>query len=194
MKSETRLEIVGLIQHQAMMNTYGLVLQEANGTRRFSILIGEPEAQSITLKLKNKVLPRPLTHDLIINILQALNCELKEVVISALKNDIFYSELHITGSDGKDYTVDARTSDAVALAVRAECPLYIKSEILDQVGTELARKKEPVTLDEIADATPDDMRLLGEQTINRLLKQAVEEEKYELAAKLKKVQEQKKQQ
>ena len=104
-------------------------------------------------------------------------------------NDIFYAELHIKGYDGSACTVDARTSDAVALAMQAECPIYIKAEILDLVATEVSPRKLPETLDEVEDAAPDELKLLDRHVLERLLQQAVEEERYELAAKLKKAME-----
>ena len=189
MTTEIRLEIVGLMANQPIQGTYGLVLQEAGGNRRFSVLIGESEAQSITLKLRHKRLPRPLTHELVNNMLLTLGYELEKVLLYALVNDIFYAELHIKGYDGSACTVDARTSDAVALAMQAECPIYIKAEILDLVATEVSPRKQPETLDEVEDAAPDELKLLDRHALERLLQQAVEEERYELAAKLKKAME-----
>lgn len=186
MTTEIRLEIVGLMANQHIKGAYGLVLQEARGNRRFSVLIGEAEAQSIALKLRNKSLPRPLTHELMANLLLTLGFELEKVLIYALVNDLFCAELHIKGGDGATYRVDARTSDSVALAVVTGCPVYIRSDILEQVGTEVSPKGLPETLDDVEDAEPDELKLLGRQTLARLLQQAVEEERYELAAKLKK--------
>lgn len=188
MNSEIRLEIVGLVYNQAVVSTYGLVLKEINGSRRFSVMIGEPEAQSIALKINNKVLARPLTHDLIKNILLTLHADLKKILIYELKNEIFYSELYIEDTDGKIFVVDARTSDAVALAVRAECPIYIKSYILDIVGTEvepeMMQQAKPHTLADVENLSNDEIAFLTKEELNDFLAQAVKEEKYELAVKL----------
>ncbi len=185
METNVKLEIVGLMQNQRPEGTYGLVLQEEGGNRRFSMLIGEAEAQSITLKLRNKELPRPLTHELMCNTLRALCCQLEKVLIYAFVNGIFCAELHIITADGHKCTVDARTSDAVALAVRAGCPICIKREIFDLVGMTISSPKLLETLDDLEDASPDEMRLLSRQRLSTLLQQAVSEERYELAAKLK---------
>ena len=190
MESEIRLEIVGLIYSQSVVNTYGLVLSEKGGTRRFSIMIGEPEAQSIALKINNKVLARPLTHDLIKNILVTLKAQLKKVLIYELANEIFYSELHIEDFHGKIFTVDARTSDAVALAVRAECPIYIKSHILDIVGVEMSADENAAKPS--AGKTPDnftdeDWNSLSKIELTDLLDSVLKEEKYELAVKIRDV-------
>ena len=143
MESEIELTITGLVYNQTVVGTYGLVLSEVNGNRRFSVMIGEPEAQSIALKINNKKSPRPLTHDLIKSILNTFKAELVKVVIYDMVNDVFFSELHIKKGD-EVLIIDARTSDAVALAVRSDCSIYIKSEILDIVGTEI----EPAEVDD----------------------------------------------
>ncbi len=183
MESEIELTITGLVYNQTVVGTYGLVLSEVNGNRRFSVMIGEPEAQSIALKINNKKSPRPLTHDLIINILNTFKSELLKVVIYDMVNDVFFSELHIKKND-EVLVIDARTSDAVALAVRSECPIYIKSEILDIVGTEIEPaepdEKEPVPVNG-EDLTADDLDLLSVEALEELLEMAVHEEKYELA-------------
>lgn len=188
MDNEVRLEIIGLVYNQSIVSTYGLVLREKEGNRRFSVMIGEPEAQSIALKINNKVLARPLTHDLIKNILITLQAELKKVLIYDLINDIFYSELYIETHDHRVFVVDARTSDAVALAVRSECPIYIKREILDVVGTEInppdAEVKRTFTLNDLEELADNEMYLFSIEELEEFLLQAVNEEKYELAVKI----------
>ena len=87
MSEEIKLNIIGLVYNQTIIGTYGLVLNEVGGNRRFSIMIGEPEAQSIALKLNNKQSPRPLTHDLIHNILSVFEAKLEKIVIYNMIND-----------------------------------------------------------------------------------------------------------
>lgn len=184
MDSEIKLTVTGLVYNQTIVGTYGLVMSEVNGNRRFSVMIGEVEAQSIALKINNKKSPRPLTHDLIRNMLLALGAELQKVVIYDMVNDIFFSELQIKNGNNV-LIIDARTSDAVAIAVRSDCPIYIKSEILDIVGTEvdlvietdneetLPEEKEKLSIDELNSLTID--------ALKKLLEKAVNEEKYEFA-------------
>lgn len=185
MDNEIRLSITGLVYNQTIVGTYGLVLSEVGGNRRFSVMIGEPEAQSIAMKLNNKKSPRPLTHDLINNILKVLDTKLEKILIYNMLSDVFYSELHIR--KGEDtIIVDARTSDAVALAVRSDAPIYISSEILDIVGTEVEaaspEKTEEIEVEVNAeDLTPDELDLLSMNDLEELLKMALQEEKYELA-------------
>jgi len=185
MNSEIKLTITGLVYNQTVVGTYGLVLSEEFGNRRFSVMIGEPEAQSIALKMNNKKSPRPLTHDLIKSLLNAFEATLEKVLIYDMVNDVFYSELHIL-KDGKVMIIDARTSDAVALAVRADCPVFIKSEILDIVGTEidtvavqeLSKSNSSREPDDLSDA---DMDLLSLESLEEMLEEAISKEKYELA-------------
>jgi len=185
MESEIKLSITGLVYNQTVVGTYGLVLSEEFGNRRFSVMIGEPEAQSIAMKLNNKKAPRPLTHDLIHNLLNTFGSKLEKILIYNMINDVFYSELHIkTGVDV--IVVDARTSDAVALAVRSDSPIYIKSEILDIVGTavesETTDNEDEDEIDvDAEELTTDEMDLLALEDLEELLNMAVKEEKYELA-------------
>ena len=184
MDSEIKLTITGLVYNQTVVGTYGLVLSEENGNRRFSVMIGEPEAQSIALKMNNKKSPRPLTHDLINSILNSFDAVLQKIVIYDMVNDVFFSELHIL-KETKPIVIDARTSDAVALAVRSDCPIYIKSEILDIVGTEVEapEPEEPkiVLPENEEDLSDDDLDLLTVETLEEMLDLALSNEKYELA-------------
>lgn len=192
MESEIKLSITGLVYNQTVVGTYGLVLSEEFGNRRFSVMIGEPEAQSIAMKLNNKKSPRPLTHDLIHNLLNTFGSKLEKILIYNMINDIFYSELHIKSGDDV-IVIDARTSDAVALAVRSESPIYIKSEILDIVGTAVDEQtsnneeEQPEDDTEIEieingeELTSDELDLLSIEDLEELLNMAVKEEKYEFA-------------
>lgn len=184
MNSDVKLTITGLVYNQTVVGTYGLVLSEEFGNRRFSVMIGEPEAQSIALKMNNKKSPRPLTHDLIKSLLSVFDAELQKVLIYDMVNEVFYSELHIK-KDDKVMIIDARTSDAVALAVRSDCPIYIKSEILNIVGTEIepvVEEEQKVNLPENnEDLSDDDLDLLSLDSLEEMLQLAISKEKYELA-------------
>ena len=185
MDSDIKLTITGLVYNQTVVGTYGLVLSEEFGNRRFSVMIGEPEAQSIALRMNNKKSPRPLTHDLIKSLLGVFEAELQKVLIYDMVNDVFYSELYIKKDDNV-LIIDARTSDAVALAVRSDCPIYIKPEILNIVGTEV----EPQVDEEVKkvnlpenneNLTDEDLDLLPLTALEEMLEMAINKEKYELA-------------
>lgn len=187
MNNEIQLSITGLVYNQTVVGTYGLVMSEMSGNRRFSVMIGEPEAQSIAMKLNNKKAPRPLTHDLINSILRVFDSTLEKILIYNMVSDIFYSELHIRKGE-ELLIVDARTSDAVALAVRCEAPIFIKSEILDVVGTAIEPSEETALDDpddelsvQAEDLTPQELDQLNMTDLEELLKMALQEEKYELA-------------
>ncbi len=194
MANEIKLTVTGLVYNQSIVGTYGLVLSEEHGNRRFSVMIGEPEAQSIALKLNNKRSPRPLTHDLINNILLAYEAYIEKVLIYDMVNDVFYSELHINSVNDKKLVIDARTSDAVALAIRSNAPIFIKSEIIEIVGSNIdtsIRKTEDIDDmhdDDVAidaeEMTAEQLDALSEDALNELLKMAITEEKYELAVNL----------
>lgn len=196
MNDEIRLTISGLVYNKTVVNTYGLVMQEKEGNRRFSIIIGEPEAQSIALKMNNRTLTRPLTHDLIKNILISLKADLKKIVIYDLVNEIFYSEIYIENSDKELIKIEARTSDSVALAVRADCPIYIKREILDIVGAEIEidseNEKKSYSYENIDSLSIEELGFFSEERLEDFLDQAVAEEKYELAVKIRNALENKK--
>jgi hypothetical protein len=184
MENESRLSITGLVYNQTVVGTYGLVLSEMEGNRRFSVMIGEPEAQSIAMKLNNKKSPRPLTHDLINNILSIFGTKLEKILIYNMISDVFYSELHIR-KDDEVLIVDARTSDAVALAVRSDAPIYISAEILEIVGTVVEAPAEKTEVMEVElnaeDLSNEELDLLNITDLEELLSMALHEEKYELA-------------
>ncbi len=189
MASEIKINVAGLVYNQSVVGTYGLVLVEENGKRRFSVMIGEPEAQSIALKMNNKKSPRPLTHDLILTILNVFGAKLQKVLIYDMVNDVFYSELHLMKGE-MAMVVDARTSDAIALAVRSDCEIYIKEDIMGIVGMEV-ETTEPVDAqnDESEDIdaeqlTPEELDMLSLEDLEELLNMAINEEKYELAVNL----------
>ena len=188
MTNEIRLHISGMVYNQALGGTYSLVLTEDSGQkRRFSVLIGESEAQSIALKLNNAKSPRPLSHDLMNSIINMLEAKLLKVVIYDMVNDIFYSELYLLHA-GKSIVVDARTSDAVALAVRSNAPIYINSDILDIVGTviepeaDMDDKSEMPASVSLDNLTNDILTRLPDAKLQELLDQAIKEERYEMAA------------
>ena len=188
MASEIRIHIAGMIYNQSLGGTYSLVLSEDGGQkRRFSVLIGESEAQSIALKLNNAKSPRPLSHDLMNSIIRELHAKVVKVVIYDLNNDIFYSEIYLI-HDNKPVIIDARTSDAVALAVRCDAPIYIHSDILDIVGTAIDEEKtetdQPIEEDLLRpeNLNVTTLKKIGTEKLKDLLEVAIVEERYEIAA------------
>ncbi|MFV0390348.1 MAG: bifunctional nuclease family protein [Paludibacteraceae bacterium] len=189
MQKEIKIHIAGMIFNQSMGGTYSLILSEDEGLkRRFSVLIGEAEAQSIALKLNNTKSPRPLSHDLMNIIIRELNARMVKVLIYEMVNDIFYAEIYLAQND-KPIVIDARTSDAVALAVRCNAPIFINSDILDIVGTvinddEIADAKQSFSEKDIVikELTIEKVRYLSLTKLTSLLTKAIDEENYEIAA------------
>ncbi len=111
-----------------------IVLKEVNGSRTFPIVIGLYEAATLDRKIKNVRTPRPLTHDLLENVITGLNKALARIVVHELKNNTFYAKL-VLQSDGKEIEIDARPSDAIILAVQMKTPIYVEEKVLDEVIT-----------------------------------------------------------
>src|SRR3972149_11519930 len=130
---KVKLEIVGLSYSQTQTGAYALVLGESKGKRRLPIIIGGFEAQAIAIQLEKMTPSRPLTHDLFKNFADTFNIKLKEVVIYNLVEGIFYAKL-ICDDHEKEIEIDARTSDAIALAVRFDCPIFTYEFILSAAG------------------------------------------------------------
>lgn len=182
-----KLNIVGLSYSQTQSGAYALVLGEAKGKRRLPIIIGGFEAQAIAIQLEKMTPSRPLTHDLFKNFSDTFDIKLKEVIIYNLVEGIFYAKL-ICSADGKETEIDARTSDAIALAVRFECPVYTYEFILSSAGIiledqpeEKETKKEEKKV-EIKDT--GDYTSRSTEELKELLKKAIEGEAYERASKI----------
>jgi uncharacterized protein len=135
------LDIVGLQPSMTQTHNYAVVLGERGGNRRLPIIIGAFEAQAIAVAVERMLPNRPLTHDLFKNTLDTFNIELKEVVISNLLDGVFYARLVCT-KGGDSYEIDSRTSDALAMAVRFNCPIYTYEFILEAAGVVLEEPEE----------------------------------------------------
>jgi len=189
--SAIRLYVKGLSYSQTQSGAYALVLGEEDGERRLPIIIGGFEAQSIAIALeKDMNPPRPLTHDLFKNFADQFGIGLKEVLIHKLQDGVFYSIL-VCERDGETHSLDARTSDAVALAIRFKTPIYTYEEILDKAGVILGESSSSEKLEEkesdgskaITESKPSssDKSL---DTLKKEMDEAVKNEDYEKAARL----------
>jgi uncharacterized protein len=172
------LEIVALSHSITQTNSYAVVLGEVNGLRRLPIVIGGFEAQAIAVALERMKPTRPLTHDLMKNFMLAFNVELHEVIIADLQEGIFYSKLLCT-SDADTVEIDSRTSDALALAVRFGCPIYIYENIFDIAGVE---NPDQGVIDDKPAATEyaahEDLKDMSLDELNTLLTDVLEQEDY----------------
>lgn len=132
--SNVELDIIALANSESSKGNFALILEEQNGFRRLPIIIGPFEAQSIAICLEKMKVTRPLTHDLFKNTLDALNAELQHVIIGKIEDGVFFATLHFKKEDGGHLDIDARSSDAIAMAVRCGCPIYTSEQILNSQG------------------------------------------------------------
>lgn len=130
---KVELEISGLSHTITQSQSYAVLLSEVHGQRKLPIVIGAFEAQAIAVAIEKVVINRPLSHDLIKNIFTIFQINLREILIDNLQEGIFYSKL-ICEKDGQEFEIDSRTSDALALAVRFNCPIFTYEFILDSAG------------------------------------------------------------
>ena len=172
------LEIFSLSHSITQSNSYAVVLGEVNGLRRLPIVIGGFEAQAIAVALENMHPSRPLTHDLMKNFMTAFGVQLQEVYICDLQEGIFYSKL-VCFTANDTIEIDSRTSDAIALAVRFGCPIYVYSNILEQAGLSSENADKPIHATPVNEpAKINDLSLLSLVELNNLLKEVLEQEDY----------------
>ncbi len=181
-----KLEIVGLSYSQTQSGAYALVLSEVGGKRRLPIIIGGFEAQAIAIELEKMVPTRPLTHDLFKSFAVSFNIQIKEVVIYNLQEGIFYAKL-VCEKDGQISDIDARTSDAIALAVRFNCPIYTFENILSSAGIlsdEFMDEEDDDKEEEKTTAPENQFSALSTDELQEQLQNAIDIEDYELASKI----------
>jgi len=186
--NKLELEILALSHSVTQSPSYAVVLKEIDGMRRLPIVIGVPEAQAIAVAMEDIKPTRPLTHDLLKSVCNTFEIKLLEVIISDLKEGIFYAKL-ICQQGAKNLEIDSRTSDALALAVRFACPIYTYEKILDSAGlTPESSDEQPRVRDR--EKTPKranrggDFKKHDVVTLKTMLKEAISKEDYELAVRL----------
>lgn len=167
-----------------------MVLSEADGTRRIPIIIGAIEAQAIAIQLEGLKPPRPLTHDLFLNVALAFNIEIKEVLIHKLEEGIFYAEI-VCEQNKNRIRVDSRTSDAIALALRFECPIYTTEEIMEKAGIIMEFEEGNEENENIEGTDPKEVKTAhinyseySLEELNDLLDVAITDEDYEKASQI----------
>ena len=185
-----QVDILGLSTSPSSGGAYALILKEVNGLRRLPIIIGAFEAQSIALEMEGIKPPRPLTHDLLKNVMDSLGSTLTDVYINELKDGTFYAKLNLDSQE-----VDSRPSDAIALAVRYGAPIYVADKVMDEAGfipeNEDADKLSAPSLTEPeqeqeqgGESEKPKIRLSRLEQLQQQLLEAVAKEEYEKAAKI----------
>ncbi|PXZ45045.1 hypothetical protein DMB45_00970 [Sanguibacteroides justesenii] len=179
-----RLKILGLSYSMSQSGAYALVLSDLNDTYRIPIIIGISEAQSIAIQLEHLQTQRPLTHDLVKRLTDGLNVSLEEVFIYRWEAGIFYSEL-LFRQEEKELRIDARTSDAVALALRYGCPIYTTPEVVEKTSISVPEKEmqeQEVKANDLEPAITESNEELSVEELTRLMEEAVKNEDYENAS------------
>ncbi|MFM6955402.1 MAG: bifunctional nuclease domain-containing protein [Candidatus Kapaibacteriota bacterium] len=201
MKEKIQVEVLGLSQSPTSNGSYALILKEIDGDRRLPIVIGAPEAGAIAYEMEGVHTSRPMTHDLIKTIIETFDTKVTEIFIHEMKDSTFYASLHFYGIES---VVDARPSDAIAIALRFEAPMFIASSLLDLAGFSLEDfdgKEDDDDSDEsdMEDTEEEDIdfflkdgaqkkrsntTLSKKERLEAELEQAIKDEDYEKAAKL----------
>lgn len=185
-----QVDILGLSTSPHTNGAYALILYEVEGKRKLPIIIGGFEAQAIALKLENIKPPRPFTHDLFKQIADAFDLHVNEVFIDELHNETFYAKV-ICEMNGVVHEIDARPSDAIAIAVRFSAPIFVSEEIMNEAGIVEERQKEEEEeqtaaeelVEQQGEAEPAKGEALADE-LNRKLEEAINREDYEEAARI----------
>jgi uncharacterized protein len=185
---KVKLEIVGLSYSQTQTGAYALVLGETKGKRRLPIIIGGFEAQAIAIELEKMTPSRPLTHDLFKSFAEGFNISVREVIIYNLVEGIFFAKL-ISSDGNKEVEIDARTSDAIALAVRFNCPINTYEFILSQAGILLdddaiAGAENALEKEDLVEVEETDYLKKSSEELKQMLDSALAEEDYEKASRI----------
>lgn len=180
------MEIIGLTSSPQSSGSYALILQETGGLRRLSILIGAEVAQSIALELEQIKPPRPVTHDLLKTVIESLGANLQEVTISDLRDGTFYATLTL---DATPNEIDARPSDAIALAIRWGAPIYVAESVMREAGVmaqeeEAEEEDEDEMIEQEAETSEPERPKTLREVLQTKLDEAVRSEDYERAAQI----------
>lgn len=185
-----KLDILGLSSSQSQSGSFALVLGETNGKRRLPIIIGMFEAQAIAIEIEKIIPNRPMTHDLFKSFATSFNFEVEEIIISDLKEGVFFAKI-VCSNGVKQIDVDARPSDAIAIGLRFNVPIFTYETVLSEAGIVLTDeteeeeeepKKETVRKGKAAESEP--LKDLTNEKLNKLLEDALAKEDYEKAAKI----------
>jgi len=182
MEDRVRLSVLGFSFNQTQSGAYGLVLAEEDGIRRLMVVVGTPEAQSIAFELQGSLPPRPLTHDLVKTLLSSFGIILREVEIYKYENGVFFARLLL--SQGENIvSIESRTSDAVAIALRTKSPIYTTEQIMRSQAVIFDENSIPeASGQDEKDNLALDYSLLNKDELETMLRDAVDLEDYELAS------------
>ncbi len=180
-EDKIEMDVMGITYSQIQQGAYALLLKQRNGDLRVPIVVGIPEAQSIAMRLEHVMPPRPMSHDLMVSMFHAFGITLDEVLIYRFSDGVFMSKLKLS-TNGQDLELEARTSDAIALALRTNAPIYTTQEVLNKTGFVIKDSEQG----KVAVKPKRSLEDLTVEELQQKLTRAVKHEKYELAAKIQK--------
>lgn len=180
-ENKIEMDVMGITYSQIQQGAYALLLKQHDGDLRVPIVVGVSEAQSIAMRLEHVIPPRPLSHDLIVSMFHAFGISLDEVNIYHFSDGVFMSRIKLSTNE-HDLELESRTSDAIALALRTGAPIYTTQAVLDKTGFLIKDSERG----KVAVKPKRELSDLSVDELNRKLSRAVEQEKYELAARLQK--------
>ena len=166
---------------------YVVMLQEVEGEQRqVPIIVGSNEAQAIAMAIEGIEMPRPMTHDLMLDIIHSLDVDIKHIIISDIRNGTFFAKITMSTLASGDVTVDSRPSDAIAIGLRSMVPIFVEEVVFNSVG--VIEQSEPESEESLQEVTQIMEPLTSSEdmldNLNEALNRAVEEEEYEVAARL----------
>lgn len=189
-----RLKVMGISYSQIQSGAYALILSQVGGPYKIPVVIGAAEAQSIAIRMESITPPRPMTHDLFVSFAHAFGVTLSEVFIYRFEDGIFSSELTFTDGE-RTVTVDSRTSDAIAIAMRTSAPIYTTRAILEETGFEVEVEESMAedSADDEGAGAPQAPKLenYAVEELERTLQKLIADENYEEAARVSRILEQK---
>lgn len=191
MNDKIKLDLLGITYNQIESGVYAVILEDAESKRRIPIIIGTAEAQSIECKLQNVITPRPLTHDLMVNVMRAYGLQLEEVQLYRMPNGVFAADL-LLNDGNRELKIDSRSSDAIALAIRYGAPIYTDAKTIEEAGFDPGKKSQSQFMSEESqleerpkEEQKKSLAQLSVEALESEMKLAVDDERYEDAAKIK---------
>ena len=179
--NKIEMDVMGITYSQIQQGAYALLLRQRDGDLRVPIVVGTSEPPSIAMRLENVIPPRPMSHDLMVSMFHAFGISLDEVLIYGFKDGVFLSRLKLSTND-HDLELESRTSDAIALALRTNAPIYATQEVLDKTGFLIKDGEQG----KVAVKPKRKLEDLSVEELQQKLTRAVKQEKYELAASIQK--------
>ena len=189
MPDKIKLEILGLSSSQSQSGSFALVLGESGGNKRLPIIIGMFEAQAIAIEIEKIAPNRPMTHDLFKSFAYNFNFDIKEIIISDLKEGVFFSKI-VCSHNGKTIEIDARPSDAIAIGLRFNVDIFTYEAILTEAGIEMSEEEISSTVEKKSEPAPPikdkpkKLEDLPSDQLNKMLDDSLKNEDYERAAKI----------